>query len=162
MKVSPVVVIHVPFGGDNHRDVGLQAETTQTVAGVATIASLLSQLQAAGLGDRVSFVSLNVFGRTLGPGNTDGRQHNENHQVSLSIGSPFHGGVMGGVAPVAGDYGALPIDSKSGKGVVGGDVPALATLPSFALTMLTGLTGLGSSALSPLVSGGQVISAALA
>jgi hypothetical protein len=162
MKVSPVVVIHVPFGGDNHRDVGLQAETTQTVAGVATIASLLSQLQAAGLGDRVSFVSLNVFGRTLGPGNTDGRQHNENHQVSLSIGSPFRGGVMGGVAPVAGDYGALPIDSKTGKGVPGGDVPALATLPSFAVTMLTGLTGLAPSATTPLVSGGQVISASLA
>ncbi len=38
MKVTPVIAIHIPFGGDNHRDVGLAAETTQTVSGVATIA----------------------------------------------------------------------------------------------------------------------------
>src|SRR6185436_9949150 len=36
MKVTPVVAIHIPFGGDNHRDVGLATETTQTLAGVAT------------------------------------------------------------------------------------------------------------------------------
>ena len=82
MKVTPVITIHIPFGGDNHRDVGLQAETTQTVSGVASIASLMAQLSSAGLEDQVAFVSLNVFGRTLGPGNTDGRQHNQNHQVS--------------------------------------------------------------------------------
>ena len=27
MKVSPVVAIHIPFGGDNHHDTGLAAET---------------------------------------------------------------------------------------------------------------------------------------
>ena len=46
-------------------------------------------------------MSLNVFGRTLGPGNTDGRQHNQNHQVSITIGKPFAGGVIGGVGPVS-------------------------------------------------------------
>ena len=35
MKVAPVFAIHIPFGGDNHRDIALAAETTQTVAGVA-------------------------------------------------------------------------------------------------------------------------------
>jgi len=49
MKVSPVISIHIPFGGDNHRDIGLAAETSQTVAGVATIASLMQQLATAGL-----------------------------------------------------------------------------------------------------------------
>src|SRR2546430_9734238 len=92
MKVTPVISIHIPFGGDNHRDVGLANETTQTVSGVATIVALMQQLAAAGLSDSVAFMSLNVFGRTIGPTNTDGRQHNENHQVSITIGKPFRGG----------------------------------------------------------------------
>ena len=93
MNVSPVISIHIPFGGDNHRDIGLATETAETVSGVATIASLMQQLASAGLQDKVTLMSLNVFGRTLGPSNTDGRQHNPNHQVSLTIGKPFRGGV---------------------------------------------------------------------
>jgi hypothetical protein len=85
MRVTPVVAVHIPFGGDNHRDVGLQTETTQTLSGVAVISSLMTQLASAGLQDQVTFLSLNVFGRTLGPGNADGRQHNPNHQVSITI-----------------------------------------------------------------------------
>ena len=38
MKVTPVIAIHIPFGGDNHRDTGLATETTQTVTGVGAIA----------------------------------------------------------------------------------------------------------------------------
>src|SRR5262249_62062828 len=72
MKVSPVVTIHVPFGGDNHRDVKLAAETAQTISGVAAIVSLLDQLGRAGLADKVTFMTLNVFGRTLGPGHANG------------------------------------------------------------------------------------------
>jgi hypothetical protein len=157
MNVAPVIAIHIPFGGDNHHDTGLQAETTQTVSGVAAIASLMAQLESAGLQDRVSFVSLNVFGRTIGPGNTDGRQHNGNHQVSIAIGKPFRSGVIGGVAPVQGDYGALPIDSKSGAGVSGGDIAAVDTLASFGKTVLTGVGADASAIMS-----GKVISAALA
>ena len=95
MNVTPVISIHIPFGGDNHRDVGLAGETTQTVSGVATINALMQQLAAAGLSDSVTFMSLNVFGRTIGPSNTDGRQHNQNHQVSVTIGKPFAGGIIG-------------------------------------------------------------------
>ena len=116
MKVTPVISMHIPFGGDNHRDIGLAAETAQTVAGVATIASLMAQLATAGLADAVTFATLNVFGRTLGPGNTDGRQHNENHQVSVTIGKPFAGGVIGGVGPVGKDYGALADRLEDGQG----------------------------------------------
>jgi len=157
MKVTPVVAIHIPFGGDNHRDIGLAAETTQTVAGVASIASLMSQLSSAGLADQVTLVSLNVFGRTIGPGNTDGRQHNPNHQVSITIGKPFRGGVIGGVAPLAGDYGALAIDSASGKGTSSGDVSALSSLASFGQTVLSAVGGDPSQVLT-----GKVIPAALA
>ena len=160
MKVTPVISVHIPFGGDNHRDIGLTAEATQTVSGVATIASLMAQLATAGLSDSVTFATLNVFGRTLGPGNTDGRQHNENHQVSITIGKPFAGGVIGGVGPVGKDYGALAIDSKTGKGGAGGDVPALQSLPSFGRTLLSAV-GVDKATLDAEIIGGSVVSAAL-
>ncbi|HEY4394933.1 MAG TPA: DUF1501 domain-containing protein [Polyangia bacterium] len=161
MKVSPVISIHIPFGGDNHRDVALGTETAQTVSGVATIASLMQQLAAAGLSDQVTLVSLNVFGRTIGPGNTDGRQHNPNHQVSFTIGKPFKGGVIGGVAPVGGDYGALAIDSKSGDASSSGDVAAASSLAAFGQTMLAAV-GVSPAMITSDVSAGKVIAGALA
>jgi hypothetical protein len=160
MKVTPVISVHIPFGGDNHRDIGLATETTQTVSGVATIASLMAQLATAGLSDSVTFATLNVFGRTLGPGNTDGRQHNENHQVSITIGKPFAGGVIGGVGPVGKDYGALAFDSKTGKAGAGGDVPPLQSLPSFGRTVLSAV-GVDKATLDAEIIGGSVVGAAL-
>jgi hypothetical protein len=157
MRVSPVVTIHIPFGGDNHRDLGLATETAQTLSGIAAIASLMRQLGAAGLQDRVTFMTLNVFGRTLGAGNTNGRAHNANHQVSLSIGRPFRGGVIGAVAPTARDYGALPIDTRTGAGRPGGEVPGKETLGAFARTMLAAV-----GADPNVITTGKVVEAALA
>jgi hypothetical protein len=161
MNVTSVVAIHIPFGGDNHHDAALATEATQTVSGVASIASLMSQLQSAGLQDQVSFLSLNVFGRTLGPANTDGRQHNPNHQVSIAIGKPFKGGVIGAVAPVMNDYGALDIDSKSGQGRAGGDISVVDSLASFGRTALSAV-GVDDGTIAANIPTGQVISAALA
>ena len=161
MKVTPVIAIHVPFGGDNHRDIALAAETAQTVSGVAAIAALMAQLASAGLQDQVTFMTLNVFGRTLGPGNTDGRNHNQNHQVSISIGKPFKGGVIGGVAPVGPDYGALPIDSKTGMGTPSGDIAAVNTLTSFGRTMMAAV-GVDAGTIAAQIPSGQVVTAALA
>ena len=160
MHVSPVISVHVPFGGDNHRDLGLATETNQTVSGVATIASLMQQLANVGLADAVTFMSLNVFGRTLGPGNSDGRQHNPNHQVSISIGKPFKGGVIGGIAPVQNDYGALPIDSNTGAGTTGGNISPGDTLGAFGMTMLSAV-GVAPDVIASLVSSGQIIKGAL-
>ena len=161
MNVTPVIAIHIPFGGDNHTDAALANETKQTVSGVAAIASLMSQLASAGLSDQVTFMSLNVFGRTLGPSNTDGRNHNPNHQVSITIGKPWKGGVIGGVAPVAGDYGAVAINSTTGAGGSGGDIAAGDTLASFGKTALAAV-GVDDSAISASITGGKVVSAALA
>ena len=160
MKVSPVISIHIPFGGDNHRDVGLADESSQTVDGVATIAALMAALASAGLSDRVLFASLNVFGRTLGPGNTDGRQHNENHQVSLTIGKPIRGGVVGGLAPVQKDYGATAIDSKSGAANAKGDISAGETLASYGKTLLAAV-GVDSALIDAQISSGKVVSGQL-
>jgi hypothetical protein len=161
MKVAPVISIHIPFGGDNHRDVGLATETAQTVSGVATIANLMQALDGAGLTDQVMFASLNVFGRTLGPGNTDGRQHNENHQVSITIGKSIRGGVVGGIAPVDKDYGATNVDSKSGQSSTSGDISALSTLASYGQTLLAAV-GVDPSVVNTQIVAGQVVSGVLA
>jgi hypothetical protein len=164
MKVCPVIAIHIPFGGDNHRDIGLQAETTQTVAGVASIASLMAQLATAGLTDQVTFMSLNVFGRTLASNATsgiNGRQHNPNHQVSITIGKPFRGGVIGGIAPLDGDYGAIAFESTTGQGNSSGDITPANSLASFGQTMLAAV-GVATSVISTQVTSGKVVTGALA
>ena len=161
MKVTPVIAVHIPFGGDNHRDVALAAETAQTISGVAAIGALMAQLKSAGLQDQVSLMSLNVFGRTLNATNVDGRSHNPNHQVSFTIGKPFRGGVIGGVAPMNDDYGALPIDSKTGAGSPSGDIAAESTLASFGQTMLSAV-GVAPDKIARAITKGQVVPAALA
>jgi len=164
MNVSPVIAVHIDFGGDNHHDALLATETSQTVAGVATIVSMMAQLQSAGLQDQVSFMTLNVFGRTLGAGNTNGRSHNPNHQVSVTIGKPFKGGVIGSVGVVSPDYGCLPIDSSSGAGTAGGDVKAVDTLAAYGQTMLAAV-GADPTVISSITSpsgSGKVITGALA
>lgn len=160
MKLTPVIAIHIPFGGDNHRDVGLADETTDTVAGVATLVDLMGQLGKLGLSDQVSVLSLNVFGRTLGTGSEDGRQHNPNHQLSIAIGKPFAGGVIGGIAKVGKDYGALPIDSASGAGSSAGDISAASTLASFGKTALAAV-GTPDTQIDTLITRGSVIRGAL-
>jgi hypothetical protein len=161
MNVTPVLTIHIPFGGDNHTDALLAGEAAQHVTGVAAIGSLMSQLAAAGLQDQVTFMSLNVFGRTVGPGNTDGRQHNPNHQVSIAIGKPFKGGIIGGVAPLAGDYGAVAFNSTTGAPGAGGDVAAGDSLVSFGKTMLAAV-GVDAATIDSSIAMGKVVPAALA
>jgi hypothetical protein len=161
MNVTPVIAIHIPFGGDNHTDPALANETAQTVSGVGAIGNLMAQLATAGLSDQVTFLSLNVFGRTLGPNSTNGRNHNPNHQVSIAIGKPFKAGVIGGVGPVGGDYGALAIDSRTGAGVAGGDIDAGSTLASFGKTALAAV-GVDGATIDGLISTGKVVPAALA
>ena len=162
MKISPVIAIHIPFGGDNHNDTALAKEAAETNQGVGVIASLMAGLQSAQLTDQVTFLSLNVFGRTLaGSAQAGGRQHNPNHQVSITIGKPFAPGIIGGVKPVAGDYGAMDIDSASGAGKTGGDIAAADSLASFGKTLLAAVGADGAS-IDTLIPNGKVIQGALA
>jgi hypothetical protein len=86
--------------------------------------------------------------------------------VSITIGKPFLGGVVGGVMPVGSgataDYGAMSIDSKSGAGMTsGGDIPATQTLPSFGQTLLASV-GVDPGAISGSIQAGTIIQGALA
>jgi hypothetical protein len=165
MNVSPVVSIHLPFGGDNHTDNALTRETTETVSSVGTIANLWTQLNANGLQDKVTFATLNVFGRTLSAakGNGGGRTHHGDHHVAVLIGKPFKGGVVGGVEPGGGDYRATSINSATGAAVGGGsgDVPFSETLSAMGKTLGVGC-GVSSEVLDLDIRGGKVVAGALA
>lgn len=159
MNVTPVAAIHIPFGGDNHNDPNLENEIEQTVAGVGAIRSMMAQLTTAGLADRVSFMSLNVFGRTLGADSLGGRNHNENHQVSLTIGKHFKGGVIGGVRAIGNDFGCTGIDPSTGG--VGSGIAVGDTLASFGKTALASI-GVADEVIDYDITPGKVVTGALA
>jgi len=156
MNVTPVVTIHLPFSGDNHTDAGFKNETAQTVASVANINLLMAKLKTYNLQDKVTFASINVFGRDLG--GVQGRGHNALHSVSVMIGSNLKGGVIGGLVP--GGHSA-DLDSVTGAAMVGGDVLAADGLPSVAKTLGVAL-GLTQAQVDDQITGGKVVKAALA
>jgi Protein of unknown function (DUF1501) len=164
MNVSPVISIHIPFGGDNHTDTSLANETKQTVSGVAAIGNLWTQLNAAGLQDRVTFAMMNVFGRTLSAArNTNGRDHQGDHHVTVLIGKPFKGGVVGGLEPTNSDYRAMSIDSSSGAAVAAGagDVPFSDTLAALGKTLAAGC-GVDRAFVDQNIRRGKLVAGALA
>jgi len=149
-NVTPVVTLRVSFGGDNHDDAALAAEVADHTdlnargTGVAGINAVLSALAGMGLSDRVTFATLNVFGRNLnGLDKTEqraGRDHYGNHSVAVMIGKNVAPGVIGGVMTVSdresdGALGAADIDSATGVGVAGGDVVRTDTHVSMARTL---------------------------
>jgi hypothetical protein len=175
-NVTPVVSMHIPFGGDNHSDQNLQAEADQLVSGVAGIQTLLDALASVGLQDKVTFATLNVFGRNLDGiakvTSKSGRDHYANHAVAVLIGKNVAPGVTGGVMPGGGGgsfggsstaLGAADIDSATGAGQAGGDVPSAQTYGSLARTLGVALGIPAASIAADLNAnaGGKVINTAL-
>lgn len=161
MNVTPVVSMHLAFGGDNHTDADLLGEAKQTVAATGTIALLMQKLSELGLQDQVTFAAMNVFGRTLAKKGTKGRDHLANHHATVMIGKGFKGGVVGGLMPKAGDYAAMPIVSATGAGDLGGDIPFEETLGAVGKTLGTAI-GVDPAALDENILVGKPVKAALA
>ncbi len=176
-KVTPVVTVHISFGGDNHSDSNLQAEADQHVSGLTAINKLLTPdaatgvLASLGLLDQVTFSTMNVFGRNLAGiakvTSRTGRDHWGNHNVTVMIGKNFKSCVVGGAVPTAnndGGYAASDIDAASGAAKAGGDIPFAQTLVAAAKTLGAGL-GIPDGVQTPdwiAASGGKVVTAALA
>ncbi len=156
MNVTPVVTIHLPFSGDNHSDANFTNEATQTTASVNNIKNLMTKLAGYGLQDKVTFATLNVFGRQFDTQN--GRGHNASHSLSLMIGKGFKGGVVGGIVP--GGH-AADIDSTTGAAAEGGDLAASASLASVAKTLGLGI-GLTDAQLDDQITSGLAIRSVLA
>lgn len=165
LNVTPVVALPIDFGGDNHFDHGLRTETEQTLRGVAHIAALLDRLAAYGLADRVTFASAGVFGRTLKRHGLNGRDHWPLHQTAVLIGKNVRPGVVGGLAPHAGDYAALGIDAGTGRPGEERDgsdfIRADETLPALGKTLCRAL-GVPAGQVERSIAGGRVVRAALA
>jgi len=155
MNVTPVVTIHLPFSGDNHSDANFGNEATQTTASVNNIKNLMSKLKSYGLEDKVTFATLNVFGRTFD--SLNGRGHNASHSVALMIGKGFKGSVVGGIVP--GGH-AADIDPKTGAAADGGDLSASESLASVAKTLGAGI-GLTDAQLNDQITSGTAIGSIL-
>jgi len=167
-NVTPVVTLHIPFGGDNHSDQDLQNEVNQHVTGVQGIQSVMDALAMLGLSDKATFATLNVFGRNLnGVAKVEsraGRDHYGNHSVTMMIGKNVKSGVIGGItAAASGAYVAADIDSASGAAAAGGDIPAAESHVAAARTLGAALGIADGVASDDFVAdaGGKVVRAAL-
>jgi hypothetical protein len=166
--VTPVVTMHMPFGGDNHSDQNLQAEADQHVSGIAGIQSVMDALSGLQLTDKVTFATLNVFGRNLNGiakvTSRTGRDHYGNHAVTVMIGKNVNPGVIGGVTAASGGaYVASAIDSTSGAAATGGDIPQAETHVAAMRTLGVGL-GIPEAQIDTdftASAGGKVVKAAL-
>ena len=173
-NVTPVVTIHLSFGGDNHTDANLQAEADQHVSGIRGIQTVMNALgtltDSAGvsLTERVTFATLNVFGRNLNGiqkvTDRTGRDHYGNHSVMVMIGKNVKPGVIGGVVAASnGTYSAGDIDSASGAQVTGGDVSSTKSQAAAVRTLGAALGIPDSVAAGDYTAGagGKVVPAAL-
>src|SRR5450755_1356921 len=156
MNVTPVVTIHLPFSGDNHTDSNFTNEGTQTNASVNSIKTLMAKLTTYGLQDKVTFATLNVFGRQFETLN--GRGHNSTHSVSLMIGKGFKGGVVGGIVP--GGH-AADIDPATGAASDGGTLAAGDSLASVAKTLGVGI-GLTDEQVNDQITSGVAVRSVIA
>jgi hypothetical protein len=156
MNVAPVITIHLPFSGDNHTDNNFTNEGTQTNASVNSIKTLMAKLTAYGLQDKVTFATLNVFGRQFETLN--GRGHNSTHSVSLMIGKGFKGGVVGGIVP--GGH-ASDIDPATGVATDGGSLAAGDSLASVAKTLGIGI-GLTDAQVNDQITSGVAVRSVIA
>jgi hypothetical protein len=167
-NVTPVVTVHVAFGGDNHSDQNLQAEADQTVSGVKGIQAIMAALSSLSLTDKVTFATLNVFGRNLNGTSKvmsrAGRDHFGNHCVTVMIGKNVAPGVIGGITTdSSGAYVASDISSSTGQAMTGGDIPVAETHVAAART-LCGALGIPASVTANdflATAGGKLVPSAL-
>lgn len=167
-NVTPVVSMHIPFGGDNHSDQNLQAEADQTVSGVTGIQTLMAALSSLSLTDKVTFATMNVFGRNLNGiskvTSRAGRDHYGNHCVTVMIGKNVKPGVIGGITPdSSGAYVAAGISSTSGAASASGDISPDDTNVAAARTLGAAL-GIPATVMNSdfiTTAGGAVVPAAL-
>jgi hypothetical protein len=167
-NVTPVVTMHIGFGGDNHTDTDLATESAQHVTGCQAIQQVQDALAMLSLTDKVTFATLNVFGRNLnGIAKTDGRtgrDHYGNHAVTVMIGKNINSGVYGGVAQgSSAAFLASAIDSATGAPNAGGDIPVAQTHVSAMRTLGVAL-GIPEADLNKdftAQAGGKVVKAAV-
>jgi hypothetical protein len=154
LRVTPVVTVSLPFGGDNHSDVGFQEEIDQHKEGIEALSGFLAALEATGMKDQVTLATLNVFGRNLVGDPQGGRDHWSRHAVSLMIGKCVRGGVVGGLEPDGEDFVCSTIEAG------GVSVPFEETLVAVGKTIWAA-TGAEYAAIDEAIPQSAILDAAL-
>jgi len=164
MNISPVITLHMKFGGDNHTDNEFTKETEEHVANVPLIGSMIETLDGMRsegvLRHPVLFANLNVFGRDLMRKGRRGRDHNGRHHCTVLIGDGIEPGVYGGLRDKGDDMEAAAIDSSTGAASPSGDIPHEETFQTMAKTLGVAL-GVDRGRLDEAIEGGQVLEPAL-
>ncbi|MEM9069980.1 MAG: hypothetical protein AAGE52_15815 [Myxococcota bacterium] len=146
-RVTPVVAIRLPFGGDNHADSNLETEALETIQGVDGIHRLWQELTVQGLEDQVTFAILNCFGRTLNRTGGGGRSHHGNDHVMVTFGPRVEPGLVGSL--VADDRGRLEAGPIA-------DIPMDESLASVGKTVAKAC-GVPDEVIDERIVGGRVI-----
>lgn len=167
MNIAPVVTIHLDFGRDNHTDTDLDVEATRHLSAIPLLQTLLDELATlkseGNLPNDVIVGSLNVFGRTLKKKGTTGRDHNSGHHCMVLMGEGIQGGIVGGVElnGNGSEYIAQAIDSSTGAGGSGGDIPFEETLGAAGKTLGV-LMGVGEERMDEILPPGKVVRSIIA
>ena len=156
LNVTPVVVLQMRYGGDNHRDTNLGNEVAQTIESINALRTLWTELNAAGLQDRVTFANLDVFGRRLKRNSSGGRDHNRDHHVMMMFGPKLTSGVVGGLEPTMNRNGTI----RDFKATAVGNIPFDETLQSAGKTLARAV-GVPDDRINTRIVGGDFVSSAL-
>jgi len=133
LRLAPVIMTDMAFGGDNHQDAGLLTETNQTLAMIAALDSYWKAIHELGVADDVFFATLDVFGRDpRSDGN--GRSHYGDFVSGLMVGTHLQGGVVGGWE-MEDKARATGINSVTGSSV-DADINANETLSAYFKTIM--------------------------
>ncbi|MGF1509285.1 MAG: DUF1501 domain-containing protein [Myxococcota bacterium] len=161
LNVTPAVVVRVEFGGDNHNDSDLTRERDQTIAAIESIRFLWNELTTADLQDRVTFATLNVFGRNFYRNSRGGRDHNGGHHAMVLFGRNVRPGVVGGLIPARrDDFHAGRIDPASGNLVESGGIEPPDTLLAAGKTLGRAM-GIDGVDLDERIPSGTIVTGAL-
>lgn len=153
LRVSPVIVIQIPFGRDNHQDSTLEIEDAETRRGVASLELMWNELNRLDLRNEVTFAMLNVFGRNFHTNSRGGRDHNRHHGVMVAFGRHINGGVYGGVT---GEGRCRNIRPRDGRPVNNGGISADDTLASAGRSLAAAL-GHTNAEINQRIQGGQIL-----
>lgn len=111
-RVTPCVILDFPFGGDNHQDLNLEVEVTESLQGIEGMRLLYTELQSRGLVDDVTFGYLGSFGRDIDRA-TGGRGHHGQDHTMMMWGPNIAPGLHGGLIEQDGRLVAGPIGDIS-------------------------------------------------
>ncbi len=96
LRLSPVVVVGLHFGGDGHGDSDLSEETAQTLTSLKAMHAYWNAASDLGVLDETFYATATVFGRDNRRSASGGRGHNGPLCAGLLVGTHSQGGVVGG------------------------------------------------------------------